>query len=160
MILDVGCGNNPHGDVNIDIRKLRHKNFIRAEGSYLPFKASVFNIVYCFHVLEHSLEPTRIIEECKRVVNGSIIFKVPNNPIWDLNDRSHLYSWNRYTFEHFLMKHGFRRVQVLSGHRLPMLDIRILRQKTMLKKWLDTLFFVIMRKLLKEENEIVGICEP
>jgi len=158
-VLDVGYGNRPYGDVNVDPRKLRLKNFIRAVGQQLPFQESAFKFVHCSHVLEHCLEPTKVVDECKRVVSGSIIFKVPNNPIWDLNDWSHLYSWNRHTFKHFLMKQGFKKVRILSGHRLPMLDISLLRQKTMLKRWLDTLFFVIIRKLLREENEIIGICE-
>jgi len=45
MTLDVGCGDNQKGDVNIDIQKpLGYvENFVLADAEHLPFKTKCFN---------------------------------------------------------------------------------------------------------------------
>jgi len=68
--LDVGCGHDPKGDINVDLflnkseryddTSLNVKtipNFIRAGACHLPFKDKCFVIVICFHVLEHVDNP-------------------------------------------------------------------------------------------------------
>jgi len=74
-VLDVGCGNAPKGDVNLDLFFYgKWKNFIIAEAHHLPFKNSIFEKVYCKHCLEHFENPLKFFEEAKRVLkNGGTI---------------------------------------------------------------------------------------
>jgi len=74
-VLDVGCGDNPKGDVNVDLFfYVQCKNFIAADAHYLPFKNGVFERVYSKHCLEHLESPLRFFEEAKRVLrNGGIL---------------------------------------------------------------------------------------
>jgi SAM-dependent methyltransferase len=52
MILDVGCGDNKHGDLGLDIRRTISTDII-ADALYLPFKDSAFTKIYSRHVIEH-----------------------------------------------------------------------------------------------------------
>jgi len=92
--LDVGCGVNFKGTVNLDkhkninletstpfcYMKKNIPNFVLADAQYLPFNKRVFNKVICHHVIEHIKNPYKLIEELKRVVkkNGVIEIKCPH----------------------------------------------------------------------------------
>ena len=65
-VLDVGCGTNPMGDVNIDLHigVSEHRdskplipkdipNFLRCSATHLPFKTNSFNTVFSKYCLEH-----------------------------------------------------------------------------------------------------------
>ncbi len=84
-VLDVGCGIDPEGDVNIDIEDVKSeyghqpKNFIVASSTHLPFKDKSFEMVKCHDLIEH-LDDEDIIatlEEIRRVADRAIV-KVPN----------------------------------------------------------------------------------
>lgn len=45
-ILDVGCGNRPMGDVNLDFKEQRVPNFIKGDATNLPFDDNSFTTVY------------------------------------------------------------------------------------------------------------------
>jgi len=52
-ILDIGCGLNPHGTVNIDCIKLPTVDKVVDVNKGLPFKNNRFDEVVCCHTLEH-----------------------------------------------------------------------------------------------------------
>lgn len=86
--LDVGCGDKPFGDVNVDLypnvtihrsnrkplKTSNIKNFIKCDVHYLPFKNSIFNVVHSRNVLEHISNPLKMIREMIRVSNHKVIF--------------------------------------------------------------------------------------
>ena len=89
MILDVGCGVKPKGDVNIDISydynklgysrpRINHKkvkNFILADGQFLPFKDAVFDKVVSYGVIAYVENPQKFLEELRRVLkNGGSLY--------------------------------------------------------------------------------------
>jgi len=68
-VLDVGCGDRPTGDVNLDIFLYgKWKNFTIGEAHHLPFRNGVFDKVYSKHCLEHLENPLRFFKEVKRVL--------------------------------------------------------------------------------------------
>lgn len=88
MILDVGCGADPRGDVNVDLMvKGSHEkwdqnpegipNFVRADVRYLPFRSRSFDLVYCSHVLEHLEDPDEGLSELKRVSRSRVAVILP-----------------------------------------------------------------------------------
>jgi len=88
MILDVGCGHIPRGDVNCDlmIPDADEKwdlnphwipNFVRADVRFLPFKSRCFDVVFCSHVLEHLEDPGEGLDELKRVSGNIVAVIVP-----------------------------------------------------------------------------------
>jgi ubiquinone/menaquinone biosynthesis C-methylase UbiE len=67
LIIDVGCGKRKLGDVNVDINKNINPDIV-ADINNLPFRDGVFDLAYCYHVLEHvSVKPVRAIKELKRI---------------------------------------------------------------------------------------------
>jgi ubiquinone/menaquinone biosynthesis C-methylase UbiE len=68
-ILDVGCGDRPAGDVNLDrFYYGKWKNFVIAEAHYLPFKNDAFDKVHAKHCLEHFENPLKFFKDVKRVL--------------------------------------------------------------------------------------------
>ena len=102
MLLNVGCGSFPNGDVNCDLfldlghmkgdknKKIKVnikkiKNFIKSDAQHLPFRSNVFDQVISSHVIEHVLNPVKMLDELVRVSNNKIIIECPH---W-LGDRMH-----------------------------------------------------------------------
>ena len=58
-----------HSDYNVDLNKEK-----------MPFDDENFDIVVCLETLEHTLYPSKIIEELKRVLkkDGTMILSMPN----------------------------------------------------------------------------------
>jgi len=68
-ILDVGCGDRPKGDVNLDLfYYAKCRNLIIAEAHRLPFRDGVVTRVYSRHSLEHFENPLEFFSEAKRVL--------------------------------------------------------------------------------------------
>jgi len=68
--LDVGCGDVPKGDVNLDLFYYgRGANFVFGEAQHLPFKDGSFTKVYSKHCLEHLDNPLSFFIEAKRVLS-------------------------------------------------------------------------------------------
>ncbi|MDJ0270503.1 MAG: class I SAM-dependent methyltransferase [Aigarchaeota archaeon] len=93
MILDVGSGHNPRGDVNVDLyrdwtphtfgKKVVRKNLVQADAHMLPFRDSCFDVVLSFHLLEHLDNPIQELREFERVSRHRVIVAVPH-PIHEI----------------------------------------------------------------------------
>ena len=110
-VLDVGCATggyclelNKQGfkctglDVNNDYVKIAKKNGVNA---YLikeefPFKDKTFDTVVLFELIEHVVEPDKILKEARRVAKKNILISVPN-----CNGFEALKNYG-LTYEHFL----------------------------------------------------------
>jgi ubiquinone/menaquinone biosynthesis C-methylase UbiE len=67
--LDVGCGDVPKGNVNLDLFYYgKGDNFVFGEAHHLPFKNETFVKVYCKHCLEHLENPLVFFGEAKRIL--------------------------------------------------------------------------------------------
>ena len=98
IVLDVGCGANPMGDVNVDLfigysehreRPLIPKeipNFMRCDACKLPFKDNSFDVVFSKDTLEHvgrkpqktNPAPYKALKEMIRVSSWKIEIFVPH----------------------------------------------------------------------------------
>ena len=89
MILDVGCGDNPKGDINTDLylyskqigsqdKAIKTKADIIADGNYLPFRDKTFNKVISHHVIEHTKTPFQFLKELVRVAESKVELKCPH----------------------------------------------------------------------------------
>ena len=115
LTLDVGCGSNPKGRVNLDLyyKRTPHLvrdveidikiNFVRGDIHSLPFKDNSFELVNASQVLEHALHPTLAVREMKRVSSKYVTIDVPNlKKISTEENPTHIFSWSEYTFYNFL----------------------------------------------------------
>jgi ubiquinone/menaquinone biosynthesis C-methylase UbiE len=93
-VLEIGCGEGLMFDgeaitpvqMDVSMRRLaraREKNaaLLCADGYHLPFRDGSFNAVLLVAVLEHTLEPWRILAEARRVLKpgGKVVIVVPND---------------------------------------------------------------------------------
>ena len=123
MILNVGCGNRPLGDINCDlyIHDIGHrggknnisaikniKNFIVCDGQYLPFKDSCFELVCSSHVIEHVINPFLFLSESVRVSKNRIKIICPHRfgdkfyqVILRRKNKFHLHYFNLKWFEYY-----------------------------------------------------------
>jgi ubiquinone/menaquinone biosynthesis C-methylase UbiE len=124
--LDVGCGDNPSGDVNVDLFIAdyeRHRtpldgvgtfnldakkisNFVLADAHFLPFKSGVFDLVISRQLIEHVKSPMKVLCEFTRVTRHQIIIECPHR----LGDRIQAKTrvakkWNR---EHHINALSFK----------------------------------------------------
>ena len=160
MHLDVGCGGIPKGDVNCDlfIGESPHtslfihkpKNFVQCDAGYLPFRNSIFTLVYSSHLLEHLTNPFLATKEMKRVSQKVVYMKIPNTATLFRQRKTHLYGWDKNTFEHFL-RQFFPTVNIYYTSNEA--TGRIVGQIWILKRILTFL----TKKLLP--SELTAICE-
>jgi predicted SAM-dependent methyltransferase len=122
MILDIGCGKNPTGNINIDI----------SEDSWADMICSCYDIklnrefdeIHIFEVLEHLENPTKALKEAKRLLkkDGVIKVTIPNQQnIFRLyrqlrNKRlgmspEHIHSWDRTEMENMINSLGMHVVE-------------------------------------------------
>jgi len=67
--LDVGCGDVPKGDINLDLFYYgKGKNFVIGEAHHLPFRDQTFTRVYSKHCVEHLEDPLKFFTEARRIL--------------------------------------------------------------------------------------------
>ena len=122
MILDVACGSNPHGDVNLDLGKnvLASDSgpFTKANtyGSIynLPFSDSSFEVVHFVGVLHHLKNPVEGWLEMVRVSKDIIVGEEPSK----FNIKAH--------FDKYHVYHGFWKKQLRKICQNSISDVRVL----------------------------------
>lgn len=83
MILDVGSGELPVGDINIDAfyfnneNRKRSKIQVRCSAEYLPFVDNSFDTVVCKRALHHVPNPKKAFAEFIRVSSGIVYNSEP-----------------------------------------------------------------------------------
>ena len=108
MILDVGCGEHPHGDVNLDLGKRilasdsgpYGKANIYASVYNLPFIDNSFEVVHFVGLLHHLDNPVKAWNEIVRVAKDIIVGEEPSK----FNIRAYLDKYHVY--------HGFWKRQL------------------------------------------------
>jgi SAM-dependent methyltransferase len=94
MILDIGCGVNPRGDVNVDLpiggdhKVHRTKANIYASAYFLPFRDKCFEVVSFNGLLHHLERPKTAWNEMVRVCKDVILGVEPNWNLWFPRDHT------------------------------------------------------------------------
>lgn len=104
LALDIGCGLEPKGHVNVDINSALKKksipNFIIADAHHLPFKDNCFSIAYSSHVIEHLYDPLQALGEWNRISRNVTIFTPSTFDVG--RNKEHIFSWNIHSFTNIL----------------------------------------------------------
>jgi len=120
-ILDIGCGSNPEGTTNLDlytgttphhkyiIDPEQIKGFHQGNAENLPFMDNSFDLAIMSHVLEHTINPDKALQEAARVA-PRLILRVPNNPV-QREHKEHLYTWSITSLNNLLHRH-FSKVEI------------------------------------------------
>jgi len=130
LLLDVGCGNSPKGDVNCDlfIGKTPHlmgknnyinpkkiPNFVLCKAEYLPFRDRSFDIVNASELLEHVINPSSLLAEMKRVSGDTVTLDVPNlRRFFPEENPTHVYTWSSISLAN-LLRLFFKEVTIVSS---------------------------------------------
>jgi ubiquinone/menaquinone biosynthesis C-methylase UbiE len=146
-VLDVGCGNEPKGDVNCDLyiadaqnhrnlgannRLATHaiSNFVVCDASHLPFKDRAFKEVVCRQLIEHLQDPFAFLKELSRVSYHAIrvetVHRLGENAVLNPRNRrwfkkNHVSKFNFKWFHLAAAALGFHVTQtyILSYQHLP-----------------------------------------
>lgn len=173
MILDVGCGDIPKGDVNVDLflepihRDSSHimeprniPNFVVADTHHLPFRNNTFETVYSSHLLEHCLHPLDVLKEFERVSKSTVLLKIPSALHYRDRQQVHIYSWTPNAFRHFC-ELVFKTVDIYATNR-KMRAIKHIIHSRFLKKFsiFHKLFFRILENYRHTvySPEITAVC--
>ncbi len=122
MILDVGCGEHPHGDVNLDLGKRilasdsgpYGKANIYASVYNLPFIDDSFEVVHFVGLLHHLHNPNKAWNEIVRVARDIIVGEEPSRfNVKAYSDKYHVY-------------HGFWKRQLRRICQNNIRDVRVL----------------------------------
>lgn len=159
MDLEIGSGSlNSHSHltkkdlIHIDILKDAHHIENICDAHKLPFKDKSFNTVYCFHVLEHCFNPSKVIKELIRVTKNRVILAIPNYDYYKNIGEcdQHIYSWNENTFEFFL-KQFFDIVKVQTRFKIRESGSRPV-------KVLKYVFFSYLKMVFRCNNDLIATC--
>lgn len=137
MILDVGCGNNPRGDVNCDLYIVNSNgdrqtgdtlsaktipNLVNCDGHQLPFKDQSFDSVFCAQVIEHTIDPFSFLRELSRVSSYNVIVETVHRYGEALNWHNH--RWYRTHHVSHFNKAWF--VKAAKALGLAVKDVKVL----------------------------------
>jgi predicted SAM-dependent methyltransferase len=149
-ILEVGTGQFPVASAfHTDIIKTSKLDLV-CDCQHLPFRNSMFDLVYASHVLEHLPFPMLALKEFKRVGKTSFL-RVPNacNMAYRVDHTDgtkHLYSWNNTTFYN-LLSTVFDTVDVGQS-------LRLFGNEKIFRK-----FLVYSLVALSSKNELTAFCK-
>lgn len=118
-VLDVGCGAKTYKELfkeveykGIDVKVSGRKKTEKTPDEYfdgvnIPEKENQYDLILCTEVLEHCMDPEKLMMEMKRVakINGYIFITVPF--IWGLHEEP--YDFRRYSshgIKHLINKTG------------------------------------------------------
>lgn len=140
MILDVGCGACPKGDVNIDVFKCGYNvqtgnqqqgeymdarqipNFVLADAEHLPFKDEVFDVAYSSHVIEHVANPYRMFREMVRVSKRKVVIRCPHRRGGGAKRPFHRHYFDEEWFRNVAEKMGLASNQFVVSFDFPITE--------------------------------------
>jgi len=113
-------------------RKLNVACTLADANGLLPYKDDSFDVVSALDVLEHTLEPEKILSEMVRVSKQYVLISVPNFsslparlqtlrgvvPENNKPNKGHMYWFNYLVLRSLLKKNNLEIVQVVSNHQL------------------------------------------
>lgn len=120
LVLDVGCGENPRGDINVDcyLPRAIPTNFILANAEFLPFKNNSVDIAISNYSIEHTINPAIFIQSIYAIAKEKVEI-VTDNSEWlgDIFFRlygegrifhdEHYYKWSVEYFTNLLNNLGY-----------------------------------------------------
>ena len=127
-VLDLGCGigeflhfaNCTGTDINADCVNFCLERGLDAhlmQEDKLPFSHGTYNTIILDNVLEHILEPTKILNECHRVLSdqGLLIIGVPGVKGFK-SDKDHKCFYNTELLYNTLLKATFSQYRIMDCH--------------------------------------------
>ena len=160
LILDIGSGRIVEGHKHIIGKNIIHADIDRRAlhlevlcSIYnLPFKNKSIPIVLVSHLFEHIEEPYRALKELKRIMNYSVIIKVPNASFYKVRPSgiiNHIFSWNEWTLKTFLNR-VFENVEIKQTTRWSIFGNRDFSKLKIIKRVIERGVF--------GQSELTAIC--
>ncbi|MEM2191918.1 MAG: class I SAM-dependent methyltransferase [Archaeoglobaceae archaeon] len=148
---------------DIDFNKSSNIDLIRGIGEYIPFKDSSFDFIIIFNVLDHTMDPKKVMREVKRVCknDGRVIFMMNTfeiplilRKILNFFDKPHPHHFNKKEILNMLSELGFS-IEFIKFYKLNLNFSNIT-----LIKMVKLLISVVLRRhklfiLLKNTKEVL-----
>jgi len=124
LILDCGCGNKPYFPffenksslyIGIDLRRSKYVDVV-GDVEKIPFKDSLFDVVLCTQVLEHTLSPSTLIDEIYRVLKNNGFLFLSTHGVWPVHDpHFDFWRWTDLGLKKMLAKFPIVRIYECGG---------------------------------------------
>jgi len=155
-VLDIGCGHKPYADlfagcvhVGINNTTADASPDVVADATSLPIASQSIDLVFCTQVLEHVPHPSKLLQECRRVLKagGWLILSAPF--YWPLHEEPHdYYRYTSYGLKQLLADAGFADCRIRAdGGDYARLCLSILHS---MPRWLDI--------ALRIPLNVLGLC--
>src|SRR5208283_1220207 len=131
-VLDVGSGNQPRGDVNVDLlhgsssQKKRANNFVIADAEFLPFKDEAFDVAFSAFTIEQVKDPFLLLKEMCRVAKRKTIVRYAYNLGSGARAHNHIQLFDEKWFQNAATTLGFESVQFTNSGDYPM-SVKVLK---------------------------------
>ena len=160
LVLDIGSGRIVEGHMHIQGKNIIHADIDRRAlhlevicSIYnLPFQNNSIPIVLVSHLFEHLEEPFRALKELKRIMNYSVIIKVPNASFWKVRPSgivNHIFSWNEWTLKTFLNR-VFENVEIKQTTRWSIFGNKAFSKGKKIKRLIERGLF--------GQSELTAVC--
>jgi len=169
LTLDVGCGEDAEGMINMDVYfpKQMPKNFLIGSAEYLPFVDDSIDIVKSSYVIEHLLSPSNFILDCIRIAREEVIIILDNSDwigeilmrligVGRIFHDEHYYKWSEEYMRNLIKRVGVSgEVEVLNLSTNPLvIALSLLGNISRIGKLFYRDLFVEIRKKEKKEGNI------
>jgi SAM-dependent methyltransferase len=122
-IIDVGCGNKPYRDLfydceytGMDYSDQGAEPEIIGSAIEMPFDNESYDMVFSTQVIEHVIEPPKMVQECYRVLKPKGVLILTGPFYWPLHEiPNDFFRFSRYGFESLLKKAGFQGIEIIAN---------------------------------------------
>ncbi len=134
LILDIGCGENPRGNLNVDcyIPNNLPQNFILANAEHLPIGNNSVDTVLSYYNIEHLINPAIFIRNIHEIAKNKVEITTDNSEWFGdavfrilgsgrIFHGEHNYKWSKEYMENLIKRLGIKRakVQILNLSSTP-----------------------------------------
>jgi len=131
-VLDVGSGNQPRGDVNVDLfhgssyQKKRANNFVIADAEFLPFKDEAFDVAFSAFTIEQVKDPFVMLKEMCRVAKRKTIVRYAYKLGSGARAHNHIRLFDEKWFQNAATTLGFESFQFTNSNDYP-ISVKVMK---------------------------------
>ncbi len=170
IVVDVGCGSNPRGDINIDcyIPDPLPSNFILANIEFLPIKVKSVDVLTSYYNLEHLVNPAQFIQVACTIAKKKVAIITDNSDwIGDLIFRfigkgrifhdEHYYKWSTEYLDNLIHRTGINSYTVKAVNYSTNIPVSLISKFGKLPR-IGNIFYRDIEATIYTDKQVNPVC--